>query len=138
MGEALCWISTWKVRNRPLGRLAQTTGRRRLRRLKREEEKPPCSSAKHFAKPIRTEIYLHAADWDIVDLREALEESPKQRVKLLVVNDYGDTWNLYKRRREVMAAVTALAYCAAKTRMKIKVRKRFGKCKRLRVKVKVY
>ena len=80
------------------------------------------------------------AKWDIVDLFHALEESPKQKVKLLVVNAYGDTWNQYTRRREVMAAVTALAYCAKKTRMKVKVKGRLGKClcKRVRIKVKVY
>ena len=75
------------------------------------------------------------ANWDIVDLWNALDDSPKQKVKLLIETDYGGAWNLYKRRREVMAAVTALAYCAKKTRMKVKVKGRFGKCncKRLRI-----
>ena len=80
------------------------------------------------------------AKWDIVDLFHALEESPKQKVKLLVENAYGETWNLYTRRREVMAAVKALAYCAEKTRICIKVKGRFGKCdcKRVRINVVVH
>ena len=80
------------------------------------------------------------AKWDIVDLFHALEESPRQKVKLLVQTADSVTWNRFKRRREVMAAVTALAYCAKETRMAIKVKGRLGKClcKRVRIKVKVY
>ena len=80
------------------------------------------------------------AKWEAADLRQALEDAPKQKVKLRVQTAQGETWNRYTRRREVMAAVTALAYCAKETRMAIKVKGRIGKCecKRVRIKVKVH
>ena len=39
------------------------------------------------------------AKWEAADLRQALEDAPRQKVKLRVQTAQGDTWNRYTRRQ---------------------------------------